>query len=453
MKQQKAAVNMTAGRPGKALLIFALPLILGNLFQQFYGIIDSVVVGQFVGQEALASVGASSSITNVFNAVAIGGGVGSSVVVSQYLGAGQTGNMKTAVSTTLINFLILSLFLGAAGWLLHPSILHWMNTPDNVFSDAAVYLGIYFLGLPFLFMYNVQASVFQAMGDSRTPLYLLIFSSFTNIVLDLTFVVSFGMGVGGVAAATLIAQGISAVVSFAFLMRRLKECCSTEPFRFYDCQMMAHMLKVAIPSILQQSIVNIGMLLVQSVINGFGSGVMAGYAAASRIESICIVPMLAVGNAMSTFTAQNIGAGQTERVRAGYRYCYGLLAVFAFIIWAMMSLWGDVFVRCFLSDGMANAAFQTGMGYVNFISCFYILIGLKAATDGLLRGAGDVIVFTAANLVNLTIRVAVAFLLAPVVGVQGVWYAIPMGWAANYAISFIRYLSGKWKGVSLIAPK
>jgi len=451
MKTQKKAINMVTDSPGRALLLFALPMILGNLFQQFYNIIDSVVVGRFVGEEALASVGASYSITNVFIAIAVGGGIGSSVVVSQFLGAKQTGNMKTAISTTLINFLSIGVILGGLGLLFNHRILSFMNTPENVFHDASVYLGIYFIGLPFLFMYNVQASVFQALGDSKTPLYLLVFSSLLNVVLDLLFVTQFFMGVAGLAIATLIAQGLSAVLSFLVLIKRLKEYETTEPFRLYDWNMMLHMMRVAIPSTLQQSIVHIGMLLVQSVVNGFGSAVMAGFAAGTRIESICIVPMLALGNAMSTYTAQNIGAGKKDRVKVGYRYCYLMAGVFAVIICVIMETWGDLFIRSFLNEGSADTAFQTGMSYVRFISFFYICIGCKATTDGLLRGAGDVVVFTIANLVNLAIRVSVAAVFAPIIGVQAVWFAVPMGWTANYIISFIRYLTGKWERIRLIS--
>ncbi len=451
MKTQKKAINMVTDSPGRALLLFALPMILGNLFQQFYNIIDSVVVGRFVGEEALASVGASYSITNVFIAIAVGGGIGSSVVVSQFLGAKQTGNMKTAISTTLINFLSIGVILGGLGLLFNHRILSFMNTPENVFYEASVYLGIYFIGLPFLFMYNVQASVFQALGDSKTPLYLLVFSSLLNVVLDLLFVTQFLMGVAGVAIATLIAQGLSAVLSFLILIKRLKEYETTEPFRLYDWNMMLHMMRVAIPSTLQQSIVHIGMLLVQSVVNGFGSAVMAGFAAGTRIESICIVPMLALGNAMSTYTAQNIGAGKKDRVKVGYRYCYLMAGVFAVIICVIMETWGDLFIRSFLNEGSADTAFQTGMSYVRFISFFYICIGCKATTDGLLRGAGDVVVFTIANLVNLAIRVSVAAVFAPIIGVQAVWFAVPMGWTANYIISFIRYLTGKWERIQLIS--
>ena len=221
MKETRKKYDMLTDNPGKSLLFFVLPMILGNLFQQFYNITDSVVVGKFVGEQALAAVGASYAITNVFIAIAIGGGIGSSVVISQFLGAGKLAKMKTAVYTTMFNFLGIAAFLAAVGLLFNNRILNLVNVPEDIFSDAALYLAIYFLGLPFLFMYNVQASIFNALGDSKKPLYLLIFSSLLNIVLDMILVIIFKQGVRGVALATLIAQGISAVISFLLLMRKL----------------------------------------------------------------------------------------------------------------------------------------------------------------------------------------------------------------------------------------
>lgn len=446
----KKQYNMLTDSPGKAMLFFSLPMILGNLFQQFYNIMDSVIVGRFVGEEALAAVGASYSITNVFIAVAIGGGIGSSIIISQFLGAERIGKMKTAISTTLINFLCLGVMLGVAGYALNQQILNWMNTPENVMKDAVIYLSIYFLGLPFLFMYNVQAAVFNALGDSKTPLWLLIGSSFLNVVLDLVFVSVFRFGVAGVAVATLIAQGVSAIISFAVLVKKLKGYVTELPLKVYDNSMVFGMARVALPSTLQQSIVHIGMLLVQSVINGFGSSIMAGYAAATRIESLSIVPMLAIGNAMSTFTAQNMGAGRPDRVRQGYRIGYVMVGTIAILLFLIMQLFGDWFILAFLDREIGQTAYETGISYVRFISFFYILIGLKATTDGLLRGAGDVLVFTVANLINLSIRVFVAFHFVSVWGPQAVWFAIPMGWFVNYLISFSRYLSGKWRKIRLV---
>ena len=451
-KQIKKRIDLTEGSPGRRLLLFALPMILGNLFQQFYNMADSMIVGNFVGEDALAAVGASYALTNVFIMIAIGGGNGASVLTSQYLGARQHGKMKTSISTALITFLFVSILLGSAGLYLNGLILESLKTPANIMGQAKLYLGIYFLGMPFLFMYNVLAAIFNAMGDSRTPLYLLIFSSILNVVLDIISVTWLGMGVDGVAIATVMAQGVSALISFGILMKKLRgyEQEDGDGFRLYDSSMLKAGTRIAVPSILQQSIVSIGMLLVQSVVNGFGSAALAGYSAGSRIESICVVPMIATGNAVATFTAQNIGAGKMERVKEGYRASYGIVAGFSVIIAVIVVLLNGPIITSFLGDGMSREAYGAGTGYLSFIAYFFVFIGMKACTDGVLRGSGDVLVFTIANLVNLTIRVYAAFHFAPIWGVAAVWYAVPMGWIANYAISFSRYLTGKWRDKKVI---
>ncbi len=443
--------DMLTDSAGKSLFFFALPMILGNLFQQFYSTVDSIIVGQFVGEKALAAVGASYSLTTVFIMIAIGGGIGASVITSQYLGAALYQRMKTSINTALLSFLIVSVFLGGIGLVFSRSILISLNTPDNILEDAILYLKIYFAGLPFLFMYNILSSIFNALGNSKTPLYLLIFSSLLNIVMDLALVGGLGLGVAGAAAATVFAQGLSAVISFCLLLRTLRRYDKQEGEKaLFDVQMFGNMVKVAIPSMVQQSIVSIGMLLVQSVVNGFGSSVLAGYTAGMRIESICVVPMIASGNAVSTFTAQNLGAGQIERVKKGYFAAVKMVASFAVIICLVLTLFHEYIIRSFLEAGSAPAAFETGNSYLTFIAFFFVFLGLKAITDGVLRGAGDVLVFTLANLINLGIRVVAAFTLAPLIGVQGVWFAVPMGWASNYLISLVRYLSGKWSRKKLI---
>ena len=442
--------SMLEGSPGISLFLFALPMILGNLFQQFYNMTDSIIVGRFVGEDALAAVGASYSLTNVFVMIAIGGGIGASVITSQYLGAGRFDRMKTSVYTALITFLGVGIFLGLFGFVMNRQILVWLNTPENILDAAGTYLGIYFLGMPFLFMYNILSSMFNALGDSKTPLALLIFSSVLNVLLDLWFVLSFGLAVAGVAIATVMAQGLAAVLSFLLLLRRLRNFETEGNIAKYDTGILASMVRIAIPSILQQSIVSIGMLLVQSVVNGFGSSVLAGYSAGTRIESICIVPMISAGNAVSTFTAQNMGARKPERVRAGYRAAWGIVAGFGVLILLILSAFGRPIIGAFLDTGGGGLAFETGYGYLSFLKYFFVCIGLKAISDGVLRGAGDVVVFTCANLVNLTIRVAGAFLLAPAIGVAAVWYAVPVGWTVNFLISFVRYLTGKWSRRNLV---
>lgn len=467
-----------------ALFVFSLPIIIGNLFQQLYTMVDSAVVGRFVGEQALAAVGASYSLTVVFICVAIGGGVGSSVIVSKYFGARNFSAMKTAVSTAFLTFLGISVFLGAVGIVINRPLLVLLKTPSDALDMALVYLRIYFLGLPFLFMYNVISSMFNAIGNSRIPLIFLIFSSVLNVALDFLFVAVFKTGVAGAAWATLIAQGLSCVLSFAVFMRTLgkfkesededaeagkdvgffgeNSCGSTRSggasfcggsltcggyrkFRFFDGRELSSMAKIAIPSILQQSTVSIGMMLVQSVVNSFGSEALAGYSAFSRIASIAIVPMAALNNSMSSYTAQNIGAGKPERVVKGYRAANLMVAFFAVTLCLCIEIFYRPLISLFIGDGGSETALRTGQAALRFEGFFYCWIGFKMACDGLLRGAGDMKVFTLANLINLSIRVVVSVVCAPRFGIEWVWYSVPMGWFMNFVISFAEYRTGNWK--------
>lgn len=432
--------------PLQALLIFVMPIIIGNLFQQTYTMADSAIVGRFVGEQALAAVGASYALTNIFICIAIGGGMGASVIVSRYFGAKQYDNMKLATYTSFLAFLGISVLLGGLGLLCSRGIMVLLQTPADVLDMAVEYLNIYFIGLPFLFMYNILSAMFNALGKSKIPLVFLIFSSVFNIVLDIIMVTKFQMGVAGVAWATLIAQGISAVLSFVVFMWRLRRfpCKHT---KLFDKKELLSMTKIALPSILQQSTVSIGMMLVQSVVNSFGSQALAGFSAAMRIESICIVPMSSIGNAVSSYTAQNIGAGKPERVTAGYHVANWLAVAFAVILCVVLELFYHPIIALFLGDSGTPTAVATGEGYLVFIGWFFVLIGFKMAIDGLLRGAGDMKLFTVANLVNLFIRVFLSVTLAHKVGIGMVWYAVPIGWAVNWAISFAQYRTGKWKRI------
>lgn len=432
--------------PLKALTVFALPIILGNLFQQFYTMIDSAIVGRYVSEQALAAVGASYALTNIFICVAIGGGIGASVIVSRYFGAGNYEKMKVAVYTSMISFLGISIILGTVGLFFGNELMVLLNTPTDVLGMAAEYLNIYFMGLPFLFMYNVLSAMFNALGKSRIPLVLLIFSSLLNIVLDFYMVTQLHMGVAGVAWATLIAQGLSAILSFIIFMR-LMSSMKTEKVRIFDTGEFKDMTKIALPSILQQSIVSIGMLLVQSVVNSFGSEALAGFSAGMRIESICVVPMAGIGNALSSYTAQNIGANRKDRVKKGYHVANGMVIFCAVIIWLVLETSHKGLITFFLGKDGTAAAMSTGVNYLKFMGWFFCLIGFKMAVDGLLRGAGDMKMFTVANLVNLFIRVTVAVTLAPRFGIAVVWYAVPLGWFANWFISYLQYRTGKWKKV------
>ena len=468
-------------KPLKALWLFALPMMVGNLFQQFYTMADSMIVGRFVGEDALAAIGASYALTNVFICIAIGGGVGAGVLTGRYFGAREYLRLRLCIRTALMTFLVLSLLLSAFGLLFCSAILRALHTPGNVLPMASAYLMIYFLGLPFLFLYNVLSAMFNALGRSRVPLYLLIFSSALNIGLDLCLVCGLKLGIEGAAWATLAAQTVSAVLSFLLFRRTLNQCTApgTVPLyaTLFSLTELAAITRITLPSIFQQATVSIGAMLVQAVINPFGSQVLAGYAAASRLESFCIVPMSALGQAMSAYTSQNLGAAgkaivSTEplsqahdtaqknlsspeadaetslhyikRVRQGYRAALALAGGFAVLLFIFLLLSARPLIASFLGPGGTNLALETGVQYLHFINFFFALIGLKMCTDGVLRGAADMGLFTLANLANLTFRVLFAALLAPRFGAAFVWYAIPLGWLLNSLISGYEYRSGRW---------
>lgn len=447
----KKGVDLIHGKPTRAMFLFALPMIVGNLFQQFYNMADAMIVGNFVGEDALAAVGASYAFTTVFIMVAIGGGLGTTVLVSQYYGAKKYAEMRTAIRTFLVAFLVFSVLLACIGFAVNPWILKALKTPDNIYEDAVLYLQIYFIGLPFMFMYNVLAANFNALGKSKIPLYLLVFSSVLNIVLDIWLVVSFELGVAGVAIATVIAQGVSCLISLAILIRHLTTFeTDKDNIHLFNRWMFVKGVRIAIPSIVQQSIVSVGLLLTQSAVNQFGSAALAGYSAGGRLESISVVPMIAIGNAMSTFTAQNIGAGKKERIPEGYRAALCMVLGFGVLIWLLTQIFGTTLIAAFVDSKESALAYETGITYIRFISCFYIVLGLKTTTDGILRGSGDANVYMIANLVNLTIRVSVAQLGIPFWGIETVWYIVPIGWLVNFAISYIWYRTGRWKKQNLV---
>ena len=424
--------------PLKALTVFAMPMILGSFFQQVYNMADSIIVGQFVGSSALAAVGACAALTNVFICVALGAGVGAGVLVSRNFGAQNYGKMKTIVSTSLISFLLLSIFLGIFG----VCSAHWIGPfhkpPADIMEEAVLYLRIYFAGFPFLFMYNILSTMFTSIGESKIPLWLLIFSSVLNIIMDLWMVGGLKLGVFGAALATLIAQGISAVLSLLLFLDRMRKYAS--PFHWFDKSELRSMLKIAVPSVLQQSTVSIGMrgmMIVQAVVNPFGTQALAGYAATMRVENVFSLIFVSIGNAVSPFVAQNLGAGKIDRIKKGYRAALLLdvcFAVFAFIIIETMH---TQISSLFLGKDGTAFAYQVAGDYMRWIGYFFIFMGIKMATDGVLRGLGNMPPFLIANMVNLAIRLSVALICAPRFGIAFVWLAVPAGWLANFVISYV----------------
>ena len=317
--------------PLKALTVFAMPMILGSFFQQVYNMADSIIVGQFVGSSALAAVGACAALTNVFICVALGAGVGAGVLVSRYFGAKEYGKMKTIVSTSLLSFLVLSIALGVFGFGFSRLMMSALQTPADILADAVLYLRVYFVGFPFLFMYNILSTMFTSIGESKIPLGLLIFSSVLNIFMDLWMVARLELGVFGAALATLIAQGISAVLSLLMFLNRMRRYQS--PFQRFDERELRSMLRIAVPSVLQQSTVSIGMMVVQAVVNPFGTQALAGYAATMRVENVFSRPSAMRFRRLFPKTLAQASPGASKRATTR-RWCW----MSALPFWPFLSL-------------------------------------------------------------------------------------------------------------------
>ena len=421
--------------PLKALTVFAMPMILGSFFQQVYNMADSIIVGQFVGSSALAAVGACAALTNVFICVALGAGVGAGVLVSRYFGARNYGKMKTIVSTSLISFLSLSILLSVLGFSFSDLMMRLLHTPADILDDAVLYLRVYFIGFPFLFMYNILSTMFTSIGESKIPLVLLIVSSILNILMDLWMVTGLELGVFGAALATLIAQGISAVLSFLIFIHRMRQYQS--PFRWFERQELYSMLRIAVPSVLQQSTVSIGMMIVQAVVNPFGTQALAGYAATMRVENVFSLIFVSIGNAVSPYVSQNLGAKKPQRIKKGYHAALVLDASFAILAFVVIETLHTQISSLFLGKDGTAFAYQVSGDYMRWLGYFFIFMGIKMATDGVLRGLGIMRPFLVANMVNLAIRLAVALICAPRFGIAFVWLAVPAGWLANFLISYV----------------
>ena len=420
--------------PIKALTVFAMPMILGSFFQQVYNMADSIIVGQYVGAPALAAVGACAALTNVFICIALGAGVGAGVLVSRYFGAQNYSKMKTIVSTSLISFLILSVLLGIFGFCFSRFMMTSLQTPVDILEEAVLYLRVYFVGFPFLFMYNILSTMFNSIGESKIPLGLLIVSSILNVFMDFWLVAGLGLGVFGAALATLIAQGISAVFSLLIFFSRMRRYKS--PFNWFDRQELSSMLQIAVPSVLQQSTVSIGMI-VQAVVNPFGTQALAGYAATMRVENVFSLIFVSIGNAVSPYVSQNYGAKKIERIKKGYHAALVLDVCFAVLAFVVIETLHTQISSLFLGKDGTALAYQVSGDYMRWLGYFFIFMGIKMATDGVLRGLGIMRPFLIANMVNLAIRLSVALIFAPRFGIAFVWLAVPAGWLANFLISYV----------------
>lgn len=431
--------DLTQGEPQKVLWLFCLPMFGSIIFQQLYNIADSLVAGKFIGENALAAVGNSYNITLIFIAFAFGCNIGCSVIVSQLFGAKDYSTMKTSVYTALIASGVLCFVLMIGGLLSCDTLLRLMKTQPEIMADSSLYLKIYIWGLPFLFFYNIATGIFSALGDSRTPFIFLALSSTANIAVDILFVKSFSMGIAGVAWATFICQGISCVLSLVLILKRLSEIKTEGAVRVFSWHILQKVAVVAVPSILQQSFISVGNMMIQGCINGFGVSVAAGYSAAVKLNNLVITSFTTIGNGMSNFSAQNLGARQYGRIRDGFRAGLKLVWCLCVPFCLVYILLGRYLLLLFM-DQTSVSALTTGQQFLWILSPFYFVVSAKLITDGVLRGISAMSQFMVATFTDLVLRVVLAFAFSGLTGSAiGIWAAWPVGWSIATALSIFFY--------------
>lgn len=434
--------DLTIGNPTKLLIAFCIPLFLSALFQQLYSIGDSIVAGQMIGNDALSEISNSYEVTLVFIAFAFGCNIGTSVIVAEFFGSKNYSKVKTAVYTSTITSLIMCVVLMILGISLCTPLLRLMKTDEALLGPSREYLLIYCFSLPFVFIYNIATGIFAALGDSKTPFIFLAVSSVFNILLDMLFAY-LGFGVAGLAWATFICQVISAVLSFLVVLVKLHKLETSDKIRIFDKKVLKTFLSVAIPSIIQQSFVSIGNLVIQAEINAYGSGAMAGYGAAIKLNNVIITSLTAVGNGVSNYTAQNLGAGKNERIRKGLFSSLIIAYTIVFVITVLYLVLANVLLSFFINDietvdnprEKINQAYNVGKSFIYIVSPFYFVIATKLCTDGVLRGSRLMKFFMTDTLVDLALRVGLSFVFNYMLGVSGIWWAWPIGWIISGVMS------------------
>ena len=436
--------DLTVGKPETILWKFCLPLFGSVIFQQLYNIADSFVAGKFINENALAAVGNSYEITLIFIAFAFGCNIGCSVIVSQFFGAKDYARVKTSVYTSIIFSILLCGILMLAGLLGSHSLLTLIHTPDEILSDSRLYLDIYIWGLPFMFLYNIATGIFSALGDSKTPFIFLAISSISNIAVDILFVKSFHMGIAGVAWATFLCQGISAILAVLVVLHRLHQIPCDSKVSLFSFPILKKFLGIAIPSILQQSFISIGNIIIQGVINNYGSGVIAGYSAAVKLNNLIITSFTTLGNGISNYAAQNIGARKLDRIRPGFRAGLKMVWMISLPFTLLYFLGGRYLLYIFLEQPTTDAL-HTGIIFLCILSPFYFVVSAKLVADGILRGAGMMKQFMIGTFSDLILRVVLAIVLSNQFHSSiGIWCAWPIGWSVSTALSLFFYHRGPW---------
>jgi len=434
--------DLTVGKEHVQIFYFAVPMLFGNLFQQLYNVVDSVVVGKFLGDDALAAVGASFPIIFLLISLIIGFTIGGSITVSQFFGAKQYDKVRISVDTINIVIMVASLVMGALGIIFSDQIFMLIDLPEEVIPDASIYLRIYLLGLPFLFGFSNISALLRGVGDSQTPLYFLIFSTLLNIVLDLFFVAGLGYGIASVALATVISQALGLVLAAIWIRKN-------DMLRFrirgmvFDKIIFNKSQRIGLPSGIQHVLFSLGMLALFGIVNKFGVKVIAGYSAAMRLDSLAIMPAMNLSGALSTFVGQNMGAGKFERIGRGLRATLVMSTGISVAITAIMFFFGETLMKMFSSD---PEVIRYGVEYLVIVSSFYFVFSALFSVNAVMRGAGDMIVPMIITLISLwLIRIPFANYFMDTLGEKAVWWSAPVGWTMGLLLSFLYYYNGRWK--------
>ncbi|MBO4677298.1 MAG: MATE family efflux transporter [Oscillospiraceae bacterium] len=443
------ARDMTTGREGKHILAFALPIMGGLVLQQLYNTVDSVVVGQKLGDIALGAVGTCSALTMFAVSFAVGLTNGSSVIFAQLFGAKQLDKLRRNLSTAFCLLAALGLAISILGFCFARPLLKALAAPDAILDMASGYFRIYCLGLVFQFVYNVAAGALRSVGDSKATLYFLCISSVVNIVLDLVFVIVFHWGVEGTAIATVIAQGVSAVVSLVYMHRKY------EFFRFakgefaFDPSCCGQILKLGVPTMVQMCIVSGGNVLIQRVVNDLGTVALAANTAAARIENYMFIPVQSMNNGLATFTGQNVGAGKYDRVLGGRRQARYIIVPTALLISLILWVFAKPLIGLF---GVTGESLTLGIQHLRFIAPFFVIFALYMSTAGVLTGSGDVLAAACVTLSVLGVRVAATYIFnyGFHLGFPSLYYANPIGWAFGFIVVWLRFRTGIWKTKAVV---
>ena len=451
MNNQKTSVlNMTEGNPISLIIKFSIPMLIGNLFQQLYNLVDSVIVGQYVGADALAAIGATGSVTFLFFALCNGIGSGGGIITSQFFGKGNVKEIKSCIVNTGYIMLVFPLIVGICAFFLARPILYLLETPEEIMKDAVIYMQIMCVGIIFVSLYNYASSMLRALGDSRTPLYFLIFSCLLNTILDILFVCKFHMSIVGAGVATVIAQFVSGISCLLYAVARNEYFHMEKSDMNFDRDISTKVLKLGIPLSLQFSLIAISCMALQKVVNTYGKVAVAAFTATSRIEQVIHQPYQTLGAALSTFTGQNYGADKNDRIKEGYHKGLLLMVVFSIFMLPIIQIFGEEIIRIFVKD---EPVIVMGAKALKITSFFYVMLGLIYVVRGVLNGLGDSFFALLNGIVEVIGRFIVPIMLTSIslIGLWGIWWSVGIVWSISGITAWLRYRYFKRKLIGGIA--